>query len=62
MKFLEFYGTKFEYQKKRIFMINGGGIENKPFPDDKFSLISPQDPDHDIGSSSFKIKEIFKIF
>ncbi|CAD8138351.1 unnamed protein product [Paramecium octaurelia] len=62
LRFLEFYGSKFDYQKKRILMVNGGSIINKPTPDDKFSLISPQDPDHDIGSSSFKIKEIFKIF
>ncbi|CAK56404.1 unnamed protein product (macronuclear) [Paramecium tetraurelia] len=62
LRFLEFYGSKFDYQKKRILMVNGGSIVNKPTPDDKFSLISPQDPDHDIGSSSFKIKEIFKIF
>ncbi|CAK85020.1 unnamed protein product (macronuclear) [Paramecium tetraurelia] len=62
LRFLEFYGQKFDYQRKRILMINGGSITNKPTPDDKFSLISPQDPDHDIGSGSFKIKEIFKIF
>lgn len=62
LKFLEFYGSKFDLQRKRIIMINGGGIVNKPTPDDKFSLISPQDPDHDVGSSSYKIREIFKIF
>lgn len=43
-------------------MANGGAIVSKPTQDDRFSLISPQDPDHDVGHSSYKIKEIFKIF
>lgn len=62
LKFLEFFGLKFDINKKRIIMIGGGSIVNKPNQDDRFSLISPQDPDHDVGHSSYKAKEIFKIF
>lgn len=35
---------------------------SKPQPDDRFSLISPQDQNHDIGHNSYKIKDVFKVF
>ncbi|CAD8121914.1 unnamed protein product [Paramecium sonneborni] len=62
IKFLEFYGIKFDVSRKKIVMGQGGSIQNKSTQDDRFSLISPQDSDHDVGHSSYKIKEIFKIF
>ncbi|CAD8210064.1 unnamed protein product [Paramecium octaurelia] len=62
IKFLEFYGIKFDVSRKKIVMSQGGRIENKSTQDERFSLFSPQDPDHDVGHSSYKIKEIFKIF
>lgn len=42
--------------------MQGGKIIDKPNTDDRLSLISPQDPDHDIGHSAYKIREIFAVF
>ncbi|CAD8121232.1 unnamed protein product [Paramecium sonneborni] len=58
IKFLEFYS---DVQRKRI-AGQGGNIDNKSTQDDRFSFISPQHPDHDIGHNSYKIQELFKIF
>jgi non-canonical poly(A) RNA polymerase PAPD5/7 len=43
-------------------MVDGGYIADKPQPDQQFSLLSPQDRDHDIGSASFKIRDVFTVF
>lgn len=43
-------------------MHDGGYLADKSPPDNSFSLLSPQDIDHDIGSASFKIKDIFMLF
>lgn len=41
IKFLEFYGIKFDVSRKKIVMGHGGRIENKSTQDDRFSLFSP---------------------
>lgn len=63
LKFLEFYGIKFECSKKRILMGDNGRIVDKQYNGDTaFSLISPQTEGHDIGNAAFRIKEVFGIF
>ncbi|EGR32991.1 hypothetical protein IMG5_064460 [Ichthyophthirius multifiliis] len=62
LKMFKFY-SNFDVERKKIIMTNQGGIYDKDNRDRKFSLISPQDQSHDIGSSSFKIKEsVFPLF
>ena len=62
LKFLEFYSLLFDTSKKRILMKDSGKIIDKPTKDQAFSLISPQCETHDIGSASFRIKEVFNTF
>lgn len=38
-----------------------GQIVNRP-PDNLFSLMSPQDDNHDIGAQAFKIKDVFNVY
>ncbi|KRX10728.1 hypothetical protein PPERSA_00498 [Pseudocohnilembus persalinus] len=61
LKFFEFYGMKNDWSTKRIIMAEGGAVIDKQY-DNSFSLISPQDSEHDIGASSFKIRDIFNVF
>ncbi|KAL4464118.1 hypothetical protein ABPG74_006055 [Tetrahymena malaccensis] len=62
LKMFKFYGF-FDVDNKRIIMHEGGAIVEKDIRDKRFSLLSPQDPTHDIGNSSFKIKEqVFPLF
>ena len=44
-----------------IYYLLGGSIVKKEY-NTCFSLISPQDPNHDIGNAAFRIKEIFQAF
>ena len=62
MGFFNFYSTTFDYHKKKILMDNQGSIVNKYRPNYEFSLMSPQDPRHDIGSAAFKIRGVFDSF
>ena len=64
LKFLEFYGIKFDINLHQIIMQDGGSVvqKNNQNSDYGFSLISPQDSAHDIGNASFRIKEIFNVF
>lgn len=62
VKFLEFYGLNFDCARKMIIMKDSGRIVDKTSKDSTFSLISPQCDTHDIGASSFRIKEVFNTF
>lgn len=64
LKFLEFYGLKFDINIHQIIMQDGGSVVEKNTQNSEygFSLISPQDSTHDIGNASFRIKEIFSVF
>lgn len=64
LKFLEFYGLKFDINVHQIIMQDGGSVVEKNTQNSEygFSLISPQDSTHDIGNASFRIKEIFSVF
>jgi non-canonical poly(A) RNA polymerase PAPD5/7 len=62
LKFMQFYGSEFDYVRKEITMTHGGQIWDKYKPNYSFTLISPQNPDHDIGSQAFKFKEVFSVF
>lgn len=64
IKFLEFYGLKFDLNFHQIIMQGGGSIVEKNTQNTEygFSLISPQDSTHDIGNASFRIKDIFNVF
>ena len=62
LKFLEFYGINFDINSKAIVMTDGGSIIDKYTRDQTLSVISPQDPSHDIGGPVYKIKEIFGVF
>jgi len=59
---LEFYAIKFDFKNYQIRMTRGGSIEKKDTYKYSFSLISPADPNQDIGSSAFKVKELFGTF
>lgn len=58
----EFYGVNFDLGGKSILISNGGGIIDKVVRDSSLSVISPQDPRHDIGGPSFRIRDIFNVF
>lgn len=62
LKFFEFYAIKNDWSKKRVIMNDGGDIIDKNCSDSGFSLISPQDIEHDIGKSAYRIKDIFNVF
>eukprot|EP01016_Furgasonia_blochmanni_P029777 TRINITY_DN3118_c0_g1_i17.p1 TRINITY_DN3118_c0_g1~~TRINITY_DN3118_c0_g1_i17.p1 ORF type:complete len:243 (-),score=57.96 TRINITY_DN3118_c0_g1_i17:104-832(-) len=63
LRFLEFYGIKFDCNTQQVVMTNHGSIIPKEGPrDGAFSLISPQDERHDIGNAAFKIKDVFGMF
>jgi len=62
MKFFEFYGLNFDINAKTIIMTDGGSIVDKYTKDYSLSVVSPQDSSHDIGGSSYKIKEVFGVF
>lgn len=64
LKFLEFYGLKFDLNLHQIIMQDGGSVVEKNSQNSEFgfSLISPQDSTHDIGNASFRIKDIFNVF
>lgn len=51
---MEYYASKFDLKNSSIFMTNGGQICQKIEDDIYFSLISPQDPNHDLGSAAYK--------
>lgn len=61
MKFLNFYGS-FDLNKKEIHIADGGFIGRKCDPNLGFSLYSPIDPDRNIGSQAFRIRDIFGMF
>lgn len=42
--------------------MDGGRIIDKRIKDNSFCLISPQDDDHDIGSSAYRIRDVFNMF
>ena len=54
MSFLEYYASKFDFKNERIIMTDGGYLSQKREDDTYFSLISPQDPTHDLGSAAYK--------
>jgi non-canonical poly(A) RNA polymerase PAPD5/7 len=62
LKFLYFYGIEFDYQRREILMTNGGKIVDKDRPSFNFSLMSPQNPGHNIGNQVFKFKDVFSMF
>eukprot|EP01017_Pseudomicrothorax_dubius_P026989 TRINITY_DN3062_c0_g1_i1.p1 TRINITY_DN3062_c0_g1~~TRINITY_DN3062_c0_g1_i1.p1 ORF type:complete len:429 (-),score=125.89 TRINITY_DN3062_c0_g1_i1:138-1424(-) len=64
IRFMEYYGIQFDINNKSIILTGGGDVVDKPrgTRDSSFSLISPQDTHHDIGSSSFRIKDVFSLF
>lgn len=61
--FMKFYGTEFNEKENQIIMTDGGAIQRKPKGYDfGFSLISPQDDQHDIGNAAFRMKDIQNFF
>mgnify|MGYP000941525270 CR=1 FL=1 len=58
----EFYGINFDISSKAILIANGGAIIDKADRDNSLSVISPQDPTHDIGGPSFRVRDIFNVF
>lgn len=61
LKMFEFYGVKFDLGYTQISMLNGGEIYDKKIQDNCFSLLSPQDEQHDIGNAAFKIRDVFSV-
>ena len=57
---MEFYGID-SWNERRIIM-KRSQIVHRPPDNVHFSLLSPQDESHDIGSSAFKIKDVFAVY
>jgi non-canonical poly(A) RNA polymerase PAPD5/7 len=60
LHYLEFYGID-SWTERRIIM-KKNQIVYRPADNVHFSLMSPQDETHDIGSSAFKIKDVFALY
>jgi non-canonical poly(A) RNA polymerase PAPD5/7 len=60
LNYLEFYGID-NWTDRRIIM-KKNQIVYRPADNVHFSLMSPQDETHDIGSSAFKIKDVFALY
>lgn len=60
LRYLEFYGID-SWTERRILM-KRNQIVHRPADNVHFSLLSPQDETHDIGSSAFKIKDVFAVY
>lgn len=62
MNFLAYYGYKFDYMNYEIDMASYPYVRKKREATSGFSLISPQNPDQNLGSSCFKFYDVFKVF
>lgn len=61
LRFMEYYSITNDWSKKRVYSASGL-IEERRQDDQYFSFMSPQDPEHDIGKSAFKIRDVFSVF
>ena len=62
LRFMEYYAIPSDWQRKRVYVASGLFEERKQDEAHFFSFMSPQDPEHDIGKSAFKIREVFNVF
>lgn len=60
LRFMEYYAMTNDWSRKRVYVSTGAVEERRD--DHAFSFISPQDEQHDIGKSAFKIKDVFGLF
>lgn len=61
LRFMEYYAITNDWSKKRVYVASGLQ-EDRRQDDHYFSFMSPQDPEHDIGKSAFKIRDVFSVF
>lgn len=61
LRFMEYYSITNDWSKKRVYVASGL-VEERRGEEQYFSFMSPQDPDHDVGKSAFKIKDVFSVF
>jgi hypothetical protein len=50
---MDYYSSKFDIKNDSIIMTDGGYTSKKNEDDSYFSLISPQDSTHDLGSAAY---------
>jgi non-canonical poly(A) RNA polymerase PAPD5/7 len=62
LKFMQFYGVEFDFHRREILMTNGGRIVEKDRPAPNLGLISPMNPEHNIGNQAFKLRDVFSVF
>jgi non-canonical poly(A) RNA polymerase PAPD5/7 len=63
LKFLEFYGVRFDVNTKEIDMTRGGQIQEKfDKSHNGFSVKYTDNNDINIGSQAFKIRDVFACF
>ncbi len=59
----QYFSLEFNEKESLISMTNGGEVLKKSKGQDQaFSLMSPQDEQHDIGNAAFRIKDVFAFF
>lgn len=59
---MRFYAFREEdFWGRKVLFIKTGKIEDRKYGQTFFSCISPQDENHDIGRSAFKIRDVFKV-
>lgn len=62
LQFLNYYGSEFNNINDEIVITSAPYIRKKKQKTMGFSLISPQDPEQNLGGACFKFYEIFKVF
>jgi non-canonical poly(A) RNA polymerase PAPD5/7 len=61
LKFMTFYGER-DWSNKTILVREGIIADRVKDWNAMFSIVSPQDPSHDVGKAAFKIKDVFRVF